>query len=164
MKANRDNGSGASGGDQVRGGAAYTRKKEGAACAPSAGVGDGSALPPQPVQCAMRPQRPLLLWDGQCDFCKRWATRLKRLGGRRIDCQPYQQRLGDFSEIAPENFSNAVFLILPDGRAYHSAQAVYRALALRWPLGVVLWAYQRCPHFARFSDRRYRVIAARRHC
>lgn len=121
-------------------------------------------LPPQALRCAVRPLRPLLLWDGQCAFCERWARRLRLLAGRRIDCQPYQQRMSDFPEIAPQQFESAVFLVLPDGRAYHSAEAVYRALALRWPLGLVLALYRRCPHFARFSNRRYRAVAAARHC
>lgn len=127
-------------------------------------VGLPSSLPPQPLRCAFRPQRPLLLWDGQCAFCQLWARRIKRIAGHRIDCAPYQSRMQDFPEITSAQFSSAVFLILPDGFAYHSAQAVYRALALRSPFGIALWLYRNVPAFARFSDRRYRVVAASREC
>lgn len=118
-----------------------------------------AALPTQPLRCAFRPPRPLLLWDGQCGFCARWARRIKSLAGDRIECAPYQQRLNDFPEIAAEYFASAVFLILPDGRACHSAEAIYRALALRRPLGILLLLYQKCSPFARLSEHCYRKIA-----
>lgn len=116
------------------------------------------------LHCAFCPERPLLLWDGQCRFCQRWAARLKRLLGARLDCAPYQQRLADFPEIAPEQFDSAVFLILPDGAALHSAAAVYRALALHPLLALPYKLYRTVPVFARWSERCYRKVAQRRRC
>lgn len=128
------------------------------------GAAPVTSLSPQPLRCAVHPPRALLLWDGECLFCARWAKRVKRIAGDRIDCEPYQTRMGDFPEIAPAQFERAVFLILPDAMALHSARAIYRALALRWPLGVLHWLYCKCPAFARLSERRYRKIAANRRC
>lgn len=132
--------------------------------ASSRGCGHGSdaPLPPQPIICAHRPPKPLLLWDGECGFCARWAQRIQRLVGDRLDCVPYQLRLNDFPEIAAEHFTHAVFIVLPNGHAYHSAEAIYRALAVRRPLGIMLLLYRTCPVFARFSERRYRSISKSR--
>lgn len=113
---------------------------------------------------ALRPARPLLLWDGDCGFCARWAARAKYWGGRRLDCQPYQQLLHELPEILAEDFDRLIHLILPDGQVLTGAAAVYRVAALRWPLRWVNWLYRKLPCFARLSEAIYRRVAARRKC
>jgi hypothetical protein len=33
----------------------------------------------------MDPERPLLVWDGDCDFCRRWIERWRRIAGDRVE-------------------------------------------------------------------------------
>ncbi|MFO1488454.1 MAG: DCC1-like thiol-disulfide oxidoreductase family protein [Verrucomicrobiota bacterium] len=86
---------------------------------------------PPPLTVASPPPRPLLLYDGSCRFCTLWIQRLRRHTGDFVDYVPSQSSDGAarFPEIPRDDFDHAVQLILPDGRVFHAAEAVCRALA-----------------------------------
>jgi predicted DCC family thiol-disulfide oxidoreductase YuxK len=117
------------------------------------------------VSVVARPDRPLMVFDGTCGFCRRWIRRCQQATGPAIDYLPSQDaRLrAAFPEIAPERFALAVQLIEPDGRLSSGAEAVFRALAIggaaRWPLG----CYEHVPLFASVTEFGYRVVASHRH-
>jgi predicted DCC family thiol-disulfide oxidoreductase YuxK len=111
---------------------------------------------------AAPPDRPLLLFDGDCGFCRRWILRWKSLTGDRVDYVPSQDAAPRFPEIPPEDFRRSVQLVLPDGRVFSGAEAVFLSLSfaprLRWPLT----AYRRVPGFAALAEVAYRTIARHR--
>ena len=72
--------------------------------------------------------RPLLIYDGQCGFCRIWIDYWKRLTGERIDYAPSQQVGGRFPQIPPEAFAEAVQLVRPDGSVASGARAVFETL------------------------------------
>jgi len=105
--------------------------------------------------------RPCLVWDGDCGFCRRSVEHLRLSLGERIAFEPYQTAHVRFPEIPVEAFRAAVHLVEPDGRVSRGAEAVFRALALggrTFPLA----AYRRLPGFAAVSEWAYRQVAARR--
>ncbi|MBI4716232.1 MAG: lipase maturation factor family protein [Planctomycetes bacterium] len=114
------------------------------------------------MKTAFKPPKPLLLFDGDCGFCRAWIFRWRARTGDRVDYAPYQQVVGQFPEIAPEEFRTAAQLIETDGAVYSGAEAVLRALAFaprgRWALA----AYRRVPGFAATSRVAYRWIAGHR--
>ena len=105
---------------------------------------------------------PLLIFDGDCGFCRIWIEFWKQLTGERIAYAPYQQVAGRFPQIPLENFQRAVHLILPDGEALSAAHAVFRSLEPVPEYGWLLWAYEHVPGFAALSEFLYRFIAAHR--
>jgi len=107
-------------------------------------------------------ERPLLLYDGECGFCQRWARRGERSAGHQVDFVPYQQAASRFPEISEADFLLAVQLIECDGRVYSGAEAVIRVLALRSALRGLRWLYDYLPGFGRFSEWIYRVVARHR--
>lgn len=108
------------------------------------------------------PGKPLMIFDGQCGFCRIWIEYWKRLTGEQVDYAPYQEAAGRFPEIPRENFQRAVHLILPDGGVFSAAEAVFRTLALVPGRGWALRAYERVPGFGAISGLIYRWIAEHR--
>ena len=106
--------------------------------------------------------KPVLIYDGACDLCKRWIARWKRIIGDRIDYEPYQEAILRFPQIPESAFSEAVHLIEPDGHLSRGAEAVFRAVATVPRRGGWLWAYRRVPGFAAVSEWGYRLVAGHR--
>ena len=108
------------------------------------------------------PEKPLLIYDGDCNFCKRWIARWKLATGDRVDYISSQEIKGrsQFPEIARESFEGSVQLIETDGVIYESAEAVFRALAYspRWQW--LLYLFQHSSLFAKISDSAYRIVAS----
>ena len=107
------------------------------------------------------PPRPLMIFDGDCSFCRWWIERWRRRTGDHIDYAPYQDVADRFPEIGREAFKQAVHLVEPDGRVSRGAAAVFRALAhvpgRRWT-----WWMYRIPGVAWITERTYRFIARHR--
>jgi predicted DCC family thiol-disulfide oxidoreductase YuxK len=113
-------------------------------------------------QGGTKPEKPMLIYDGACDLCKRWIARWRHITGDRIEYEPYQEAMRRFPEIPESEFLEAVHLIEPDGRRSRGAEAVFRALATVPRRGGWLWAYRRVPGFAAVSERWYRMVAGHR--
>ena len=107
------------------------------------------------------PGTPLLVFDGDCGFCRWWIARWKSRLGNRLEFEPFQTAAARFPEIPEEAFSRAVQLLLPTGEVFAGAEAVFRALAVgdsRAPL----WLYERVPLFAWATELAYRFVARHR--
>ena len=105
---------------------------------------------------------PMLVFDGDCAFCRIWIEFWKRLTGGQIAYAPYQEVAERFPQIPPENFQRAVQLILPDGEVLSAAHAVVRSLEPVPEYAWMFWAYGHIPGFAGLSEFLYRLIAAHR--
>ena len=72
--------------------------------------------------------RPVLVFDGECPFCRVWVECWKRLSGEQILYEPFQEVGSWFPQISQGDFASAVKLILPDGEVRSGAHAVFSAL------------------------------------
>lgn len=106
--------------------------------------------------------QPLLVFDGDCSFCKAWVDYAKHAVGERIRFAPYQEAAHQFPHIPPEDFAKAVQLILPDGEVRSGAYAVFSALGAAPGKGWMLEFYLRAPGAAAVSEASYRTIARHR--
>jgi predicted DCC family thiol-disulfide oxidoreductase YuxK len=111
---------------------------------------------------AAPPNKPLLLYDGECGFCKLWIARWKTATGDGVDYAPSHEAAERFPEIAPEDFRRSVQLVTPEGEVFHGAEAVFRSLAFAPRRGVLLAAYRTVPGFAPLTELAYRLIASHR--
>src|SRR5437867_10153976 len=96
--------------------------------------------------------RPLLVFDGECPFCRAWVEYCKCLTGDRVLYAPYQE-VGPHIPIFPlENFASAFNLIMPDGKLLVGAPAVLggwdSVQSKRW----MVWSYKNIPAVASFSE------------
>src|SRR5437773_9578972 len=108
------------------------------------------------------PPKPLLIWDGECHFCKRWIERWREVTAGEVDYATYQEAANRFPEIPPEDFKRSIVFIEPNGQTFFAAQAVYRSLACRSSRGYLAWSYDHVPGFAAISELTYKFIARHR--
>jgi predicted DCC family thiol-disulfide oxidoreductase YuxK len=106
------------------------------------------------------PDKPFLIFDGDCHFCRRWIERWRELTGGAVEYAPFQEAADRFPEIPRENFEQAVHFIDADGSIYRGAEAVFRSLGRQarfW-----FWCYEHVPGFAPVTETAYAFVARRR--
>ena len=123
-----------------------------------------------PVNCPDRlsrsappAERPLLVYDGTCQFCFRWVARWQRRFEDKIDVVPFQSAATRFAEDLPiECFQSSIRLIEPDGNVYGGAEAVFRALSYGSGGGKTYWCYRHIPGFGACARAAYSIVARNR--
>ena len=121
----------------------------------ASGCGSGPPITPAPDG------RPRVIWDGDCTFCRRWATRLYALTGETFAWTSLQKVEGGVT-IEREHLEQAIHLQQDDGTTVRGAEAMCTILSQggtrRWPL----WLYRQVPGVAPIAERTYAWIAAHR--
>ncbi len=106
--------------------------------------------------------RPLLVFDGDCAFCRASIERWRAAVGAQIDFAPYQEIAARFPQIEAEEAPRAIHFIDAERRASRGAEALFRAAAhcnrKRW----LIWFYTTLPPFAFAAEMVYRLVAANR--
>jgi lipase maturation factor 1 len=118
---------------------------------------------PQAQTVSAPPDQAVLVFDGDCEFCRFWITRWQYRTGDAVEYIPFQDAEipRRFPEISRERFARAVELIEPDGRVSEAAEAVARLFALaRRPS--LLWAYEHVPGVPAVTERAYGAVADHR--
>lgn len=108
------------------------------------------------------PVKPLLIFDGDCHFCRLWIVRWQEATGDAVDYAPWQEVAQRFPEIPPEDFTRSVVLVEPDGGVFRGAEAVLRSLAQDNGRSASYWCYRHIPGFAPVAELFYRVVAGNR--
>jgi predicted DCC family thiol-disulfide oxidoreductase YuxK len=116
------------------------------------------------LRVASPPPKPLLILDGDCEFCRRWAARWRRATGDALDFLPFQDETvaKKYPEIPRPVFAESLHLISPDGSVCAGAEAVFRSLATGGVKSWLLWCYRKLPLFAGLSEWIYDRAAAHR--
>ena len=105
---------------------------------------------------------PLLIYDGDCSFCRAWAMRFRRISRGRLTCAPYQEVRSQFPEIELSSFERAVQFIDLSGVVSEGAEATFRALATSPLLGIFIWLYLHFPGMRGLSEYAYRLVSRNR--
>jgi predicted DCC family thiol-disulfide oxidoreductase YuxK len=111
---------------------------------------------------AAPPPKPLLIWDGDCHFCRLWIERWQVITRGEVDYATYQEMADRFPEIPREQFQKSVVFVDKDGEVFFAAEAVYRSLRYRSSRKWLSWSYDRVPGFAAFSEIAYKIVARNR--
>lgn len=111
----------------------------------------------------MMRERPVLVYDGDCGFCRSCVERLRAVTGERVEYLASRDAAVRFPEITAEEFDEAVQFVGESGARGSGAEAVFRALATttrtgRWLQGL----HSKIPFFARLSEGLYRLVARNR--
>jgi len=109
------------------------------------------------------PGHDVLLFDGGCAFCSRWAARLLRwLPQGAVEARSFREpgTLERFPGVSPDRCERALQLVRADGRVFEGAEAAVQALRhRRW--GVLARGYY-TPGLRRLADAVYRLTARNR--
>lgn len=107
--------------------------------------------------------KPVLVWDGDCDFCRRSAERLRDVVGDALEIRRYQDVHERFETLGPADFQEAVHLVFPDGDFRRGAAAILAAHAMGpGTSGFWWWAYQSVPGVAAVAEFVYGFVADNR--
>jgi predicted DCC family thiol-disulfide oxidoreductase YuxK len=108
-------------------------------------------------------ERPLVLFDGECRFCRHWAELWRTQFAGRIDVAASQEARERFPEIPAAAYDEALQLVEPDGSVYSGACAALRARAHgRQRRGLLLPAYESLPGAPAVLELGYRIVARNR--
>jgi predicted DCC family thiol-disulfide oxidoreductase YuxK len=116
----------------------------------------------QERQVASPPPKPLMIWDGECHFCRLWIERWREMTAGAVDYSTFQEVGDRFPEISREQFQRAVVYIDTNGSVFSGAEAVYRSLQCRSSRKWLAWSYDHVLGFAPISEFAYKFIARRR--
>lgn len=105
---------------------------------------------------------PLVIYDGNCGFCRIWIQYWNHLTGDRVDYAPSEEAKGRFPEIPEERWRESVQLLMPDGEWIAGARAVFTTLKFAPGKAWLNWIYDHVPGVAGLSEAAYRIIAAHR--
>lgn len=109
--------------------------------------------------------RPVLIYDGNCAFCRRWIARLKRWDhGNRIEMVPARHRddIPRMPAISDADLDRAIHLITVDNRVLRGGRALPELL--RWlPGSFLLRVLCMVPGMGLVLNLCYDRVAARRH-
>jgi predicted DCC family thiol-disulfide oxidoreductase YuxK len=105
---------------------------------------------------------PVMLFDGDCGFCRRWIRKWRIQTGDRVRYAPYQQAMARYPQLTEQQCAAAVQLILPDGTVFSGAHAVFRALDLGGRYPWLLRLYEKRPWFATVAEWFYQLVAHHR--
>src|SRR6267143_702833 len=115
-----------------------------------------------PLRVPNPPSKPLIIWDGECHFCRRWIERWREITRGAVDYATSQESAKRFPEIPREQFERSVIYIETDGSVFLGAEAVFRSLRCRSSKKWLAWSYDHVPGFAAVSESFYRIIASNR--
>jgi predicted DCC family thiol-disulfide oxidoreductase YuxK len=109
-------------------------------------------------------RRPVLIYDGDCGFCRGSVQRGASITGPAVEYLAQQARecRERFPELDPEALKESVHLVEPDGRVSRGAEAVFRALGVNPRWGWAVRAYERHPLLAGFLEWSYALVARHR--
>jgi len=121
------------------------------------------------TEVAASPTKPVLIYDGECNFCRRWIARWREATGDRVEYVPFQDPgvAARFPEIPREQFEESVQFIEKyggGGIVTSGAKAALGALSRspnRWH-SFLSWAYGELPGFAPAAEWTYRFVARHR--
>ncbi len=108
------------------------------------------------------PPRPLLVYDGDCTFCRIWIARWRARTGTAVDYETSETAAPRYPDCEASWFRESVVLILPDGAVRTGAGAALGALRAAGRARLIGWAFDHLPGFAPAAEACYRFIAHRR--
>jgi predicted DCC family thiol-disulfide oxidoreductase YuxK len=116
------------------------------------------------IRVATPPARPLLVFDGDCNFCTLWVRRWQQMTGDSVDYLPAQDPhiAAQFPEIPSRQYDTAVVFIEIDGLVYTGAEAVFRTWAHNPNRQWLLRGYEKSSPLANLAEWTYRLVAGNR--
>jgi predicted DCC family thiol-disulfide oxidoreductase YuxK len=108
-------------------------------------------------------EKPMMVWDGECGFCKYWITHWNSKTDDRLDYFTFQEVASQYPDIPLQEFRKASRLIETDGRIYSGPDSAFRSFSYFNPKTLVWhrW-YNSYKWFTFICDHGYNFIATHR--
>lgn len=107
--------------------------------------------------------KPVLYWDEDCRFCRRWVERWQSESGDAVDYHTLQAAPPAVTAAAGGPPFERIVLAQPDGSLLTGAAAALAARAAGGQSGrLTAWLYRACPPFRAAAESAYRWVARHR--
>lgn len=108
-------------------------------------------------------EKPMMVWDGECGFCKYWITHWKSKTANNLDYRTLQEVAASFKDIPIKEFKKASRLIETNGAIYSGPDSAYRIFCY-FEKSSPHWHnwYSEKKWFTSLSDETYNFIAKHR--
>ena len=107
-------------------------------------------------------KRPLVIYDGECEFCIKWARKFKAMAGKFITFIPLQSLPVDYEYITQAACLKSVQYIDDDNRISKGAEAVFQLFHTAKKMSFLLIFYRRIPIFRFLTEYVYSLVARNR--
>lgn len=107
-------------------------------------------------------EKPLLVWDGDCSFCKFWVTRWQKNTQGKVIFKTYQEVASQFPDIPLKEFKKASRFITIKGGVYSGPDSAYMSYLVANPSSFWHHWYINYSWFEKLSDTAYNFIAHHR--
>lgn len=107
--------------------------------------------------------QPVLYWDADCAFCRRWVERWQAASGQAVIYRPLQAAPPEIKAAAGGEPFQRIVMSCPDGSLITGAEAALAALAAGQPgSSLLLRAYRTLPLFRPMTEAAYHWVARHR--
>jgi len=107
--------------------------------------------------------RPLLIYDGECEFCVKWVHKFKVMAGKYITFIPLQNLPVNYEYATRAACLKSVQYIDIDNRISKGAEAVFQLFHTAKKMSFLLTCYRRIPIFRFLTEYTYSLVARNRH-
>lgn len=104
----------------------------------------------------------LMVYDGNCGFCKYWVIKWMKITKLMVNYKPYQEVHDDFKDIPLKHFQSAVRYIDTTGEVSSGPDAAYITYFIQGRLTYLHQWYTKGGLFMKLSDIIYQWIANHR--
>lgn len=111
---------------------------------------------------AYPPKHPMMVFDGDCSFCKYWIVKWKKITLNKVIYQPYQKAADLFPDIPIKHFKQAVRFIDTNGQIANGPEAAYITYRSHWFYSFLFRWYLKKSWFEKLSDVAYQWVADHR--
>ena len=109
------------------------------------------------------PQKPMLIFDDECGFCRGMALKWQEKTGDQIRFVPYNEIAENLRNPAIEGIENEIKLLYPEGRVYSGAAAAFKVIEhSKSPLRVLSRFYNSTRFFDPIWEWVYKIVARNR--
>ena len=108
-------------------------------------------------------KRPLLIYDGECEFCIKWATKFKTFSNHYVTYVPLQNIPLDYEYVSRSACLQSVHFININDRVSKGAEAIFQLFYFSNKAKLLFILYKWFPPFRFLSELIYRWIAKNRH-
>lgn len=107
-------------------------------------------------------EKGLLLYDGDCGFCRRWIEWLQDKTADCVDYRPFQERGDAPAELKTKDLEESIHFIDIDGTVSRGAEAFFQVMSYAPFKSAWLKLYKRLPLFASAAEGIYGIVARNR--
>ena len=108
-------------------------------------------------------KRPLLIYDGECQFCIKWANKFKTFTGNYVTFIPLQNIPLDYEHVTRSACLQSVHFININDKVSKGAEAIFQLFYTANKAKLLFILYKWVPPFRFTSELIYNWIAKNRH-